>query len=228
LSVTGPVFNLHGMELATGHADLFDSSIAAPVAYDEWGNLITNNTDVITCCTALGTSAGGLSCGDWNGVSSGHSSRIGSAITTVTWLSTEPTKACSLAARLCGLSPALTAPLWGDYDGSGTVDGRDFLEWQRYYGTKPPPEFLATRSFFDGNGFAAVGAIDLEVWAAHFGQSLPAVVLAIPEPATLAALVFGLLVLATTGRPYDRPHHLPWGSTQAVRDVVSSSWPVEK
>jgi hypothetical protein len=133
LSVTGPVYNLHGDELATGHADLFDGFIATPVAYDEYGSLITSNTDVWTGCSSVGVSAG-QSCGSWNNVSSGVTGSLGSAQDTNSWLSIGSGKPCNLGSRLYGLSPALTAPLWGDYDGSGTVDGRDFLEWQRYVG----------------------------------------------------------------------------------------------
>ncbi len=39
LSVSGPVLNMHGTELASGHADLFDGSLAAAVDYDELGAL---------------------------------------------------------------------------------------------------------------------------------------------------------------------------------------------
>ena len=160
LSVVGPVLNLHGTQLATSHVDLFDSNLSAPVAYDEFGAVITASPDVWTGCTQSGTAAG-QTCGTWNNPSSGVTGRIGSALADNNWLSSGTNKPCNQNARVFGLSPALTAPVWGDYDGSGAVDGRDFLEWQRYFGAGGiggaalPPDFIAARSFIDGNRSAA-------------------------------------------------------------------------
>jgi hypothetical protein len=52
----------------------------------------------------------------------------------------------------------------GDFDGSGTVDGRDFLAWQR--GTSPNP----------------LSAEDLADWQQAFGASQVTSTLAVPEP----------------------------------------------
>jgi hypothetical protein len=130
LSVFGPVLNLHGTLLASSHTDLFDSNLAAPVAYSELGTLIASSPDVWTGCTQLGVAAG-QTCGTWNNPSGAATGRIGSALESDDWLSDGTNKPCNQVARLFGLSPGLTAALWGDYDGSGAVDGRDFLMWQR-------------------------------------------------------------------------------------------------
>ncbi len=140
LSVSGPVFNLHGTELASGHADLFDGSLAAAVDYDELGTLITSDSDVWTGSTSVGTAAGGLSCGTWNNTSNASGGGVGSENDSDGhWISTGLTQNCNRSARLYGLSPALTAPLWGDYDGSGAVDGGDFLAWQPSWASRPAP-----------------------------------------------------------------------------------------
>jgi hypothetical protein len=213
LSVSGPILNMHGTQLATSHADLFDGSLAAPVAYDEFGNLITSNFDVWTGCSSIGASAG-QACGSWNNVSSATTGRIGSAQDTNSWLSKDIGKPCNASARLYALSNPLTAPLWGDYDGSGTVDGRDFLEWQRYVGVGGdtgipiPTAFFAARTFLDGNANAPVGAADLEVWAEYYGQSLPVMTSSAPEPSTvtLMVLAIGLFNFRRWNlRPYPTP-----------------------
>ncbi len=65
----------------------------------------------------------------------------------------------------------------GDFNGDGTVDGRDFLEWQR--GDSPNP----------------LSAGDLADWRANFGAGpLVAANVAVPEPTTLI-----LLTLVTAG-----------------------------
>ena len=125
LSVSGPVYNLHGTLLAARQADLFDGNLAAPVAYDEYGSLISQNLDVWSGSTSIG-SAAGQACRDWDNVSGGASGRVGGVLNSGgAWLSTGLSKACNLGARLYALSPALTAPLWGDYNGDGEVDGAD-------------------------------------------------------------------------------------------------------
>jgi hypothetical protein len=196
LSVLGPVLNVHGTQLATGHVDLFDSNLSAPVAYDELGTLISASPDVWTGCTSVGTAAG-QTCGTWNNPSSGVTGRIGSAIDSDEWINTGTNKPCNQLSRLFGLSPALTAALWGDYDGSGTVDGRDFLAWQRNVGksgAQLSASFVAARSFIDGNRADPVGAVDLEVWTQFYGQSLPPAITSVPEPG-LAGLLVSLVVI---------------------------------
>ena len=52
----------------------------------------------------------------------------------------------------------------GDYDDDGDVDGRDFLVWQRNYGST---EFLAA----DGNRNNVVDSGDLEMWEDNYSNS---------------------------------------------------------
>ena len=53
-----------------------------------------------------------------------------------------------------------------DFDGNGSIDGRDFLAWQRGFGTTN-----ATPSDGDANGDGIVDGGDLAVWQAQYGMS---------------------------------------------------------
>ncbi len=79
------------------------------------------------------------------------------------------------------------APLLeGDYDFDGDVDGRDFLIWQRAYGTSD--------SMADGDDSSTVGPEDLVIWQDHYGETAPlASSVAVPEPGSLLLTAFGLL-----------------------------------
>jgi hypothetical protein len=70
-----------------------------------------------------------------------------------------------------------------DFDRDGTVDGRDFLIWQRGFGATG-----ALQSDGDANFDGAVDGDDLQVWQNSYGSPLLAVG-AVPEPS-------GLLLLA--------------------------------
>jgi hypothetical protein len=78
----------------------------------------------------------------------------------------------------------------GDYNGDGTVDGADFLVWQRNLGTVATP----SGSGADGNGNGSVDAGDLDVWKDHFGETPPPIA-AVPEPATAMLALVGALAL---------------------------------
>ena len=69
----------------------------------------------------------------------------------------------------------------GDFDGDGSVDGFDFLNWQR--GESPNP----------------ISVADLAAWEASYGQMIPASTLAsamaVPEPTSIG-LLLGTLLLA--------------------------------
>jgi hypothetical protein len=70
-----------------------------------------------------------------------------------------------------------------DFNSDGTIDGGDFLIWQRGFGS--PGGLLQG----DANGDGAVNTADLNIWKGQFG-SATIVSAAVPEPAT------GLLAFA--------------------------------
>ena len=75
---------------------------------------------------------------------------------------------------------ATVAPENADFDGSGFVDGADFLAWQRGFGTG------TTLAQGDANGDMMVDAADLAIWETQYGTSpLAAVSSAVPEPSSL-------------------------------------------
>jgi hypothetical protein len=85
----------------------------------------------------------------------------------------------------------------GDFDADGDVDGADFLDWQRGFGTTAD----ALLSDGDADGDHDVDADDLAVWAGHFGD--PAETAAVPEPGAGAAFVLaaaGLGLACRRGR----------------------------
>lgn len=97
--------------------------------------------------------------------------------------------------------------LAGDYDGSGVVDGGDFLAWQRQYGSVASP----TGSGADGDGSGVMDAGDLDVWKLHFGNGSAGntgVSAAVPEPHSAALLITGLAALGF-GRPNRRTRTQP-------------------
>jgi hypothetical protein len=175
LAVDGPVYNMHG---------------GPAVRYDEFGEEIVTATEVWTGSTGIGGWAT-FSCGMWNSSSSGTTGRIGSAIEgNSNWINRGINRGCNLSARLYGLSPAFVAPLWGDYDGSHTVDGGDFLSWQRQLGQQPTATFAAARAFTSDLS-QGVNVADLAVWREYNGQSLPAST-TVPEPSACALALIAL------------------------------------
>ncbi|MDZ4659952.1 MAG: hypothetical protein SH868_20435 [Bythopirellula sp.] len=82
----------------------------------------------------------------------------------------------------------------GDYDFDGDVDGRDFLIWQRAYGTSD--------SMADGDDSGTVGPEDLVIWQDHYGETAPPVAasISVPEPASLALGVMSLLAMVRRPR----------------------------
>ena len=82
----------------------------------------------------------------------------------------------------------------GDFNADGMVDGRDFLAWQRGYGT-----MNAALADGDGNRDRTVNGSDLAVWSDqyghtdHHGHHLQAT--DVPEPRTVVALLACLPLL---------------------------------
>jgi len=77
-----------------------------------------------------------------------------------------------------------------DYDGDGYMDGGDFLAWQRSFGGS-----VFAGAGPDGSGNGLVDDIDLTLWALQFGASATPTQGAVPEPATGALVVIGLMAL---------------------------------
>jgi len=87
---------------------------------------------------------------------------------------------------------AITAVEDADFDGSGFVDGNDFLIWQRNIGT---PDALQGDG--DANGDMTVDGADLAIWESQYGSAAPlAAIGAVPEPTTfISSLTFFLFTL---------------------------------
>ena len=77
-----------------------------------------------------------------------------------------------------------------DFDGDGDVDGRDFLIWQRGFGSAGS---LATG---DANNDGNVDADDLAIWQTQYGgvPELAAANVAVPEPASAILLLTAALM----------------------------------
>jgi hypothetical protein len=82
-----------------------------------------------------------------------------------------------------------------DFDNSGTVDGRDFLTWQRGFGGP------GTDATGDANGDGQVNTLDFNEWKSKFGGP-PATVAGagVPEPASAALAAVALAAVAATSR----------------------------
>ncbi len=71
-----------------------------------------------------------------------------------------------------------------DFDGDGDVDGRDFLAWQRGYGS------AGTLSTGDANNDGFVNEVDLGIWQIQYNNAgLLATSHVVPEPAGLTLLL---------------------------------------
>jgi GH35 family endo-1,4-beta-xylanase len=86
----------------------------------------------------------------------------------------------------------IVGPASGDFDLDGDVDGRDFLTWQRGFGTVD-----ATFAQGDANYDGEVDELDLAVWQAGYvnGEPLSANT-AVPEPAGLVLMMLGAAAMS--------------------------------
>jgi hypothetical protein len=82
-----------------------------------------------------------------------------------------------------GLScPPVPLPtLLGDYDSNCTVDGADFLLWQRSAG-----KFVERYKDADGSGNGEVDSADLAIWQSNVGRACPAQAVHVGESAALS------------------------------------------
>jgi hypothetical protein len=90
---------------------------------------------------------------------------------------------------------AVTAPVTdADFNNDGSVDGADFLIWQRGFGINSG----ATNAQGDADLNGQVNSADLTLWKASFGgtQSVAAAG-AVPEPGSLGLAILALAALAT-------------------------------
>lgn len=85
-----------------------------------------------------------------------------------------------------------------DFNSDGTVDGSDFLAWQRGFGTTTG----GTLAGGDANGDGAINADDLTIWKNQYGTpgGITSAAAAVPEPATLGLVVVAGLGLAAARR----------------------------
>jgi hypothetical protein len=84
---------------------------------------------------------------------------------------------------VAGVAPSEDA----DFNNDGTVDGADFLVWQRGFGAAGSP------TTGDANNDGNVNDADLGIWKQQYGSTTPSPVASVPEP---AAGVLGLVAAA--------------------------------
>jgi hypothetical protein len=87
-----------------------------------------------------------------------------------------------------GVAPTLD----GDYNNDGAVDAADYAVWRDALGQ------TASGLAADGNGDGEVDPADYDIWRANFGRTAGSGSLlnkTAPEPATLATLLTGVLIM---------------------------------
>ena len=100
-------------------------------------------------------------------------------------------------------TPAAPSPT-GDYNGNGFVDAADYVAWRDTLTQSAAP----AGSGADGNASGTIEAGDYTYWRERFGNAAGSGAGAntvVPEPATIASLLVGLLSLAGLAAPSRRP-----------------------
>ena len=105
-TLSGPIYNTNDELIANDAADLWDGTLANPIAYNEFGIEITHSFEVWTG-TVLSGNWDGNSCGNWDSSTSSAAYGLASQ-SDDTWVF-NGTQQCNGSARLYGISPAITA-----------------------------------------------------------------------------------------------------------------------
>lgn len=87
----------------------------------------------------------------------------------------------------------LTAVIAGDFNGDGSVDAADYTAWRDHQGIG-----VTAWSTGDANGDGAVDSADHSLWIDNFGAAVAAN--AIPEPASIAAAILAIAMVASHRR----------------------------
>ncbi|TWU26076.1 hypothetical protein [Bythopirellula polymerisocia] len=83
-----------------------------------------------------------------------------------------------------------------DFDQDGDVDGKDFLTWQRGFGTG------STLAEGDANGNGSVGPEDLAIWKTQYGNTpLAGAATAVPEPSSAAVVLLLSTMIVSFRKP---------------------------
>ena len=173
-----PVYNMNLQRIANGFADLWDGTLTTGAGWDETGSV--NASLAWTGSLSTGLKDGPRTLGNISGFT-----RAGApTFTNTMWFSFPSDVSQASFFHVYGLSQQLTAPVGGDLDGDGDVDGNDVLLWQRGQGTTYGPETLATIRTNFGVGAQAAAA-----------NSVPE-----PTAGALAAAALASLVLRRRAR----------------------------
>lgn len=191
LEVSGPIYRVDGSLVATSEADLFDGSLDVPLSLDELGNTVPTNLNVWTGTNSSGGSVLGENCGgNFSSNASSQSGWVGSPGSTGSNWTSASSRSCNLTGRLYGISPALTVPVRGDFNGDGLIDAADYTLWRDSEGQTGAG--LAA----DANGDGTVDGDDYTIWTLDYGYEEPSS-LGVPEPVGVAMLLGGLACLPT-------------------------------
>ena len=101
----------------------------------------------------------------------------------------------NMAATLTIEFDTSTASPLGDYNGNGSVEATDYVEWQNTFG-----EAIAAGEGADGNGDGVVNAADYVLWRKIFESTMGGGATAsVPEPGTWMMGVLGFVLLGAGG-----------------------------
>jgi hypothetical protein len=107
----------------------------------------------------------------------------------------------------------------GDFNSDGTVNAADYTLWRNNLGATE-----GALLNFNGNG-GLIDGTDYALWKLHYGESSlgsgAATVAKVPELASAALLLVGLMGLACSGRMYSGTVAVPWRPREVVPGSVA-------